>query len=230
MTHPLLTTALLTILFSSLDLSLNKFNLNGRYYLIHSLHNAVIVCLTVPDIVNTITDFSNLTSYPVNYTAAQFCFALHIYHILLYFRTLRYDDWLHHILMIGCALPLGCILESHTLLGFSLFFTTGLPGGIDYFLLFLTRNYWLNKMTEKKINTFLNVWIRSPGCIAQAVLTLVWVFSYNSVTYPLFSLSPTLLGSILVSLLNYWNGQYFMEQVVTDFAKKDIRLIGNETV
>ena len=43
----------------------------------------------------------------------------------------------HHILMIGIALPIGWFVDSKSLLGYSLFFTTGLPGGIDYFLLFL---------------------------------------------------------------------------------------------
>jgi hypothetical protein len=140
--------------------------------------------------------------------AMDFVFALHLYHIALYWRKFRFDDWLHHILMIGVALPIGAYVDSKSLLGYSLFFTTGLPGGIDYFLLFLTRNNWLNKNYEKNINSWLNTWIRSPGCISHATLSLVLTHS-ECLQYSL----DWWLG-VCVSFLTYWNGQYFMKQVV----------------
>jgi len=115
--------------------------------------------------------------------------------------------------MIGVALPVGCYVQANTFMGFSLFFTTGLPGGIDYFLLFLVRNGYLNKYAEKDINVFLNVWIRSPGTAAMAALSMASFLSAPS-TDPLIT---TL--SVIPPLLNYWNGQYFMQQVVEDHAR-----------
>jgi hypothetical protein len=196
-------------IFYFIDKSLTNYTkLDGIYYLLHSIHNGAIVYLTANDVYTSIFEFSAILTSSKNTMAMDFVFALHLYHIALYWRKFRFDDWLHHILMIGVALPIGAYADSKSLLGYSLFFTTGLPGGIDYFLLFLTRNNWLNKNYEKNINSWLNTWIRSPGCISHATLSLVLTHS----EYLQYSLDWWL--GISVSFLTYWNGQYFMKQVV----------------
>lgn len=209
----ILYTALYMGLFIAIDRFIYKGNYQKPYYAVHAIHNALIVYNTVPDVYYSLTEFSNLDSYPTNQTAIQLCFALHLYHILLYWKSFRFDDWLHHGLMIGIALPIGCLIEAHTFLGMSLFFTTGLPGGIDYMMLFGVRNGYVQKETEKRVNTFLNVWIRSPGCVAMATLSFVYILVRHG--------DPSLLKTLafIPSVLNYWNGQYFMEQVVRDNAR-----------
>jgi len=209
--------AQLTIFFGTfigLDRLITKAQWNNPYYAVHAIHNAAIVYTTAPDVYHTFTNLHHLEQYETNWLAVQLCLALHFYHIALYYQKFRPDDWLHHILMIGLAIPLGCYLQAHTLMGLSLFFTTGLPGGIDYAMLFLVRNQLLNKYTEKEINTALNVWIRSPGCQAMAALALANLFSQ-----PTTDLLTTSL-SVVPPLLNYWNGQYFMQQVVVDNARQ----------
>lgn len=201
--------------FCALDSILTRLRLDGVYYAVHSLHNAAIVYSTYNEVATAITHFPTAISQPVNMFAIQICAALHIYHILYYYKKFRFDDWLHHGLMIGVALPIGGLVPSGALLGFSLFFTTGLPGGIDYVLLFLTRNFWLHREIEKRINTWLNVWIRSPGCIAQATLSVVALYM-NKHT---LSLNEWQAGAVAAAL-NYWNGQYFMQQVVYDLGKR----------
>ena len=181
------------------------------YYLLHSLHNAAIVYLTFTDVINTVTDFQNIHQYPTNMAAIYICFALHFYHIILYYKEFRFDDWLHHILMIGLALPVPLLIETHTLTGYSLFFTTGLPGGIDYAMLFLVRNNLLERNVEKRVNAWLNTWIRSPGCISQAILSITYIFMKNQ-QYSSFEFAIQWLPILLV----FWNGQYFMRQIVED--------------
>lgn len=195
--------------FCLLDTALSRYTkLNGIYYLLHSVHNGIIVYLTGEEVFYSLTNFNYVLTGNKNLLALEYVFALHLYHLALYWRNFRLDDWLHHILMIGIALPIGWIAESRSLLGYSLFFTTGLPGGIDYILLFLCRNNLLNKRYEKRINSWLNTWIRSPGCISHATLTLVLV----SVTCVRFSLDWWL--GIIAASLTFWNGQYFMRQIV----------------
>ena len=46
------------------------------------------------------------------------------------------------------------------LLNHSLFFLTGLPGGINYINLFLTRNRCMQRLTQKRVNNSLNLWIK----------------------------------------------------------------------
>ncbi len=205
--------------FCLLDKALTDYSrLDGIYYLIHSLHNAAIVYLTGGEVLQSLTDFRYVLNSPKNIAALELVFALHFYHVIRYWKKLRYDDWLHHILMIGIGLPIGWITDSNSLLGYSLFFMTGLPGGIDYVLLFLVRNGWVQKETEKNVNAYLNTWIRSPGCISHATLTILLISAnYESYTAAWF-------GGILVATLTYWNGQYFMRQVVENNALQGVRL------
>lgn len=206
--------------FCLLDKALTDYTrLDGIYYLIHSLHNTAIVYLTGDEVARSLTDFGYVLDSPKNITALELVFALHFYHVIRYWQKLRYDDWLHHILMIGIGLPIGWVTDSNSLLGYSLFFMTGLPGGIDYVLLFLVRNGWLQKETEKNINAWMNTWIRSPGCISHATLTILLISTnYESYTVAWF-------GGMLVAALTYWNGQYFMRQVVENNALHGARII-----
>jgi len=198
-------------LFCGLDHAFTFFGVEGVYYAVHSIHNAAVVYVTGEEVWKTATDFGNALLSPNNYTALELVFALHFYHVAYYWRKFRFDDWLHHILMIGIALPIGITVPSGTLLGFSLFFTTGLPGGIDYFLLFLTRNLWINRLMEKRVNTWLATWVRAPGCAAQAALTLALLSTQNTATAPRFAWL-----AYLTAALNYWNGMYFAAQVIYD--------------
>jgi hypothetical protein len=202
--------------FTSLDITITKYGYQGVYYFVHALNNALIIKSTWPDVKKTFTNFQDLPLYEPNYEAIAYCFALHIYHILLYRNKLRFDDWLHHILMIGIALPIGAYLPSSSLIGYSLFFSTGLPGGIDYALLFGVRNNWLAPLTEKRINNWLNVWVRSPGCASHAAFTVAYAFMMGGQGgYFWLSLIP--------AVLMYWNGQYFMNQVVVDYTRRSER-------
>lgn len=220
----MLTTLLGILLYTGLFVGADRyitdrFRLQGVYYFLHAIHNACIVALTASDVWNTLTNFSAVGSVPPNMAALQLCFALHAYHCIVYWRKFRYDDWLHHGLMIGVALPLGWVLPSGRLLGFSLFFTTGLPGGIDYVLLFLTRNGLLDRNVEKRVNTWLNVWIRAPGTAAHAALTVAYINMASSTGG--FTGAPWLAAAYATAALNYWNGQYFMQQVVRDSARRE---------
>jgi hypothetical protein len=194
-------------LFYGIDELLTHCRFEGVYYAVHALHNAMITATTAQEVWLTLTDFPAAQLSATNTFAIQICFALHIYHIAKYYKKFRLDDWLHHGLMIGIALPVGTMLSGGTLLGYSLFFTTGLPGGIDYTLLFLTRNNWISRTIEKRINSELNVWIRSPGCVSLAAFVCVSNSMSNNTTIEKF-------GAAATALLNYWNGQYFMRQVV----------------
>jgi hypothetical protein len=205
----ILTISTFTYLFSTVDAYLTKKRFKNPYYAIHALHNALIVAATAGDVWNTFTDYYNLMSYKANWSAAYLCIALHLYHCIAYWRTFRTDDWLHHILMIGVGLPLGLWVNMTPLLGFSLFFTTGLPGGIDYALLFGVRNGWIDRLKEKRINDAVNVWIRAPGCTAMAALSTPSILRIA----PIQSEWKT-MAMVLPAILNYWNGQYFMRQVV----------------
>ena len=120
--------------------------------------------------------------------------------------------------MCMVALPLGVYVNSGALLDHSLFYITGVPGMIDYMMMFLVRNKKLNKMTQKKINTYINLWLRCPGCVSLSTLTtVVYVNSSNLIFDEIQSVMV-----IAIIFLVFWNGVYFMNLVVRDYAQQQI--------
>ena len=84
--------------------------IKGKYYFLHFINNMMVVYYTIFDVFNVYLDLD-------------------------YYNKLRFDDWLHHILMIFILAPLSVFLNAGCLINHALFFLTGLPGGIDYLLL-----------------------------------------------------------------------------------------------
>jgi hypothetical protein len=201
--------------FCVLDRVLELLQVEGRYYVLHALHNAAITVLTAPNVYQSL--FSDPTCFATPIIASQLIIALHAYHCWMYFEKLRIDDWIHHALMIGVALPLGLSVPSGSLMGMSLFFTTGLPGGIDYVLLALVRNGRLASDVEKRANAAIQVWVRSPGCVAVAALIVRQVFTHPDAT------EFYKAAALLTAVLNYWNGQYFAAQVVYDVGRRQLQ-------
>ena len=46
--------------FSLLDIFLGLLGIEGRYYAVHALHNAVVAYATAPNVFKTLTDFGNV--------------------------------------------------------------------------------------------------------------------------------------------------------------------------
>jgi len=117
---------------------------------------------------------------------------------------------------MGSALVAAHQFNTGRLINYSLFFTTGLPGMIDYFLLFMVKNNKLQSIFEKRINNYINLWLRSPGCISHTVLTIL---VYNIYKNTLLSGRVNQFGYLFTSSMTYWNGIYFMNKVVISYNK-----------
>lgn len=206
---PLTSIVAMTSLFTVMDRALTRLGYAKPYYAVHVFHNATIVAVTARDVYASFTDFHNITAYPTAWTAVFLCYALHLYHLYVYHKAFHLDDWLHHGLMVALALPLGSTVAAGALMGATLFFTTGLPGGINYAMLFAERNGWITRAMEKRVNKPVHIWLRGPGCTAVATLIASSAWSTAGVS-PWHRLAAT-----AVAALTFWNGQYFMEQMVT---------------
>lgn len=205
---PLLVISALTYGFAAIDRWLTHRGAQKPYFAVHVLHNAAIVAVTARDVWRSFTDVYGLTEYPVTWLSVYLCYALHLYHCVLYWRAFHVDDWLHHGLMIGVALPLGSTVAAGPLMGMNLFFTTGLPGGVSYALLFAEKNGMITRETSRRWNARVNLWIRAPGCCAMAALAIA-----TSLSSPVTT-DWELVVALLVAALTVWNGQYFMAQVI----------------
>jgi hypothetical protein len=204
----LLSTLLGAVTFTQLDRRLTASGYLKPYYAVHVLHNAMIVALTAGDVWTALTDVDSIFARGVTWPAVYLCYALHFYHLYEYWRVFHMDDWLHHVLMIGVALPLGSATRSGALMGMTLFFTTGLPGGINYALLFAERNGWVSRETEKAINVPVHQWLRGPGCVATA--TQIFAMTQSATGATIWDR----VAATLITALTFWNGIYFTNQVV----------------
>jgi len=199
--------------FSLLDKLMEFLSVEGRYYANHALANTAIVSLTAKNVVDCYLMKFDATSESLRPTKS-IVYGLHIYHMLMYRKKMRFDDWLHHGLMVGVALPLTEFVPPSAILGHSMFFINGLPGMIDYSLLFLTRNNYIEKHTEKQVNRLLNIWVRCPGCVMTTGFILMNIRNTMSIQQKIASFA--MAGCV------YWNGIYFMDQVVRDYQSHQL--------
>lgn len=199
------------LFFVSVDSFLSKTtNLKGLYYLFHFLHNVVISFLTFHNVMESF-DTKLQGQGHLNPCVLPLIYALHSYHIVSYSNYFRLDDWMHHILSMGIAVPLTLwLFPSKNLLGFSFFFTTGLPGGINYFNLFLYKNNWLTKQKQQRVNVFINSWIRCPGIVMNCAFILQYLYQSH------LSCWMNMYGLVTFVIL-FWNGVYFQNIVLKSF-------------
>ena len=73
-------------------------------------------------------------------------------------------------------------------------------------------------MTEKRVNNYINLWVRCPGALYSSNLILL----YASNNYQKYSYLM-IITSFLIYLSVYWNGIYYMNRVVVDYNIKKLK-------
>lgn len=198
-------TSALTLTYSLFDKCVKK---EARWYFIHSLANLFILTYTYKDVYNTFTHPTPLickSTIPINIMNSVIT-SLHSYHLIFY-TNLKLDDYIHHIVMI-IIFNLSILQVKGSYPGSFLFFMNGLPGFIDYSLLFLNKYNMVTKINEKYINTFLNVYIRSPGILLTIGNLLSNVENKSFLSY--FNL-----------FFIFFNSQYYTRDVCINYGTKN---------
>ena len=191
-----------------------------RWYFIHSIGNAVISVLSLSDMLKVtkypIGSFSggtaggssltNYRSYPIIVMSS-----MHLYHIVAYWRSMAPIDWIHHLLSGGVVGTACTFYVRGPVVNHGLFFMCGLPGMIDYIMLVMSDFGLIDRMTEKRINSDINVWIRAPGILFNCFVA--WVCYIHDPTFK-YNV-PVSLG---IFFLNIWNALYFAQRVVHNYG------------
>eukprot|EP00126_Sphaerothecum_destruens_P013909 Sdes_comp23817_c0_seq1m21965 len=183
----------------------------ARYFALHILANFFITINCWEDVYHILTDpLDALSGKPSTNLMPSFCcVAIHLYHIL-FFRDLTWIDWLHHIPMIGVLSPLSILYPTGPCNNWNLIFICGIPGGIDYVMLYLVKHNQMERLQEKKYNSLLNIWIRLPGILFTIPIGYFWL-ALNKVD------SAFLFVAYLMGLLTFWNPIFFAERVVGNY-------------
>ena len=95
------------------------------------------------------------------------------------------------------------------------FFISGVPGGVDYVLLTLVKEGYMRPIREKRMNCWINCWVRAPGIICFIVLTLASRLKPLDGT-PAADLMPwwMLIG---VAALIFFNAGHYMQRVIGNY-------------
>ena len=188
------------------------FDCSTRWFVLHVAINGFVVYLTFNDMVNALTNIENAHKNIISMTALNSIVALHFYH-MLFFDNLCFIDWLHHILMMYVAVNVYNNSSIGSSINYILFYVSGLPGGIDYAMLILVKYKYMQSITEKRLNTYLNVWIRSPFLVVGTYL----LYLSNKITHT--NVNPYICASTIILL--FWNAQYFAYRITSNFVKSN---------
>ena len=197
---------------SKLDLMIEEDDQKRRWYLVHAIANTVIVWTVFPDFLNILLDpFSAITT-EFNTLPLAIAISLHLFHIITSRKFMDMVDWLHHLISCLFVGLVSLVFLKSPLINYKMFFLCGLPGGIDYYLLALGKYGVVDRMTEKRINLYLNMWIRMPGilygCFTAYICYLYQQHNYNILVY------------ILVVFLNMYNSIYFAGKVTMNYGAR----------
>lgn len=222
MNFPLITISLGLMLLDNISVKLAYFinkkikieeNQNIRWFFIHSISNIGICYYSINDLVICLTKPTEINNYTWNdnsYITFYISIILHIYHVL--FFKLNTNDKLHHFLMVAISGNIE-LYQKSIICPAVLFFLSGLPGFIDYFLLFLVKLKKISKNKEKSIYLFLSTYIRAPGACILSYINLINL--YNNYK----ELNINCLLVLLSTMLVFWNGQYYLMQTSVDYGK-----------
>jgi hypothetical protein len=192
----------------------NHVPASARWFFIHAFTNMLICELGFPSLLFCLKNISTCSTVPVDTDGLHALYTaiiLHLYHVVFFYPHLTYNDYIHHGFMLGISGPL-CLMYPSRLVVMGLWFMSGFPGMIDYFLLWCVKMNWVDTMTEKYIYTLITMLVRSPGCLLSSFAAV-----------PLL-MNPSWTGGYVAMVLNaaltFWNGQYYAMLTCFDYGSK----------
>lgn len=118
-------------------------------------------------------------------------------------------EYFHHLLFIPTLGFPGQYFDWGALGNVQAFFISGLPGGIDYYLLSLK----VDKLLQKQISANLNIWCRMPGLI------MCFIMLYESLLYKSDdAIFPPTFFCLVQLILPPYNALYYCKQAVANYA------------
>ena len=205
----------------------------AHWYFLHSIGNAYICMVTLSDVFNVFIEpeyalFRPIELSPINYSNSIMIGAMHSFHLIAYWKDITKDDLFHHLLFVtfnqaAQFYPFLSGWESFqwgSALNAINFFACGLPGGLDYFFLGLTKINKMDRLTHKRLQAIINVWLRCPGIFGSVSISLFESYrNYGKVPF-----SGVVISHCCFVLIGY-NAIHYMERVVLSAGRnlKDFR-------
>jgi len=198
----------------------------SRWFALHTIANIVVCITAVNPVFTTLADpahsadgikynntsmFGSASNFPL-----VMIIAAHFYHMVM-FDDLNKDDYFHHLMFIPTMGIPGLMYNWGPCQSFLCLFISGLPGGIEYFFLALSKLGFVNDKTFlKKVAALQNAWCRWPGIIlASYHIYMGWV--YGTLLAPWYF-------AIMVMGLSSFNAIFYGFQAISALTKTSIIL------
>ena len=186
-----------------------------RWFQLHSACNWILVALTWSEFYELCAAGDRAAALvhapSTNVVALHLATALHLYHAL--FWPLKPIDVLHHVTSVVLCAPLMLCMDSK-LLSWHIVVGTGVPGGIDYALLTLVKYRWLPPIVEKRVNAWLNAFVRAPLGVVGSYLTL----GYARTAWGEGGRGAQAAAAAAIATITYWNATYFAKRSIESYG------------
>lgn len=169
----------------------------ARWFAIHSIGNIFTVYTILPELWIAASTPDQLYVRPCTFKGYYVVLSLHLYHFLAF--KVNSNDIFHHILFVLLLGGYCNLFQPYIASSIPLLTLNGIPGAIDYMLLAGVRLELVPKLTEKRINAFLNTWIRMPLTCFFGGVAYVYVNQYGK-----WECIPCILG-IMYNAVYYGN-------------------------
>lgn len=177
-----------------------------RWFRLHSLGNIIVAAAAYSDMIDCLWDPARSGETTNTEWARAFALSLHVYHALAF--RLRSEDWWHHVASVYICAPV-CIVNDTKAFSVNYFFCTGAPGAIDYAALSLVRSGHLPRLTQKRLGSYLNAYVRMPGGCYGAYL-----IARNALTAP----GGWRPGLAATAIILYVNSAHYGRQAIASSA------------
>lgn len=189
-----------------------KKNEERRWYLIHAVINTINAVLTSYDLVHVFSDPMAGVGTDFFTLPMCICIGLHMFHVYQARSEMDMVDWVHHLINAFLVGITTLVYYKGRIVNYIIFFICGFPGALDYYCLSLNKYGMISRMTEKRVNTFQNNWIRSPGIVVGTFI------GYMNNLYRGGELGHSTSIVIMLFIFNFVNCVYFAERVTKNYG------------
>ena len=189
------------------------------WFLLHAVFNAVIVAVSWQEAWAVLTEPQAKGFdpprwwgiHPQSLYGAIAIGAFHLHHFAFY--TTSTEDVVHHLVNAGAVVLIGALCPWGRFTALSNMAMCGIPGGLNYFALWMQKLGLMSRMRQKTLNRALNIIIRYPIQLLSHYLVALSVYAGR---LPELSWPVTVLMT-LGSFANSLNALYYGDAVVGNF-------------
>ena len=195
----------------------------ARWFFIHSFANVVVVASALGSVLSILDRPFDIMDAAVRTRASSARRAVaaddrrsvHLCHMVSGSACRRPTT--HHLMFIP-TLGLKQVFSWGAGANWQAFYISGLPGGIDYFLLGLIKVKMLEPMKEKRINANLNTWLRAPGILMTTILLFASLRAGVHLKPGQAPTSAPVWAIVMQLILPPYNALYYGKQAVANYA------------